>query len=110
MPSLEVSNELDGEQEQDRDQEGLDETVEPRGGRVGGGSGGRDPTVGSAEERNDAVGEEREAGKDLLESQEAHPGQLACAACSALVNRPVGGGATDVDGEGSSGRILRGRF
>lgn len=69
MPSLEVSDELDGEQEQDRDQESLDQTVEPRGGRVGGGGRGRDPTVGSADERNDAVGERRKTAEDLLESQ-----------------------------------------
>lgn len=108
MPSFEVSDELDGQQEQHHDQEHLDRTVEPGGGRVSWGFVRGDPTVGCADERNRSIGEGSERTRDLLEPQEADPGKLAGTAGPPLLDRSIGARAADLDGDQSTIRILRG--
>lgn len=57
MPSVEVGNELEGEEDEDDGEEGFDEWVEARFGSDGWGRGG-DPAHGGAEEGDDAIGDE----------------------------------------------------
>lgn len=108
MPSLEEGDELEAEEQQNDDQERLDRTVEPRGGRIGGGIGGGDSAVGCPDQRDDAAGYGGERGGDLVESEEADEGELAGAARALLLDRLIGGGAADLKAEKSSSAAARG--
>lgn len=106
MPSLEVGDELDAEQQEHEDQEPLDDSVEPRRGRVGRRIGRGDSSIRGADESYEGIGYRSDGGGDLLELQEADPGQLAGAPGAVFSDRPIGAGAADLDGEQVTGRIV----
>lgn len=77
MPPLEVGHELEAEQQEHDDQKSLDDAVEARRGRIGGGIGRRDSAIRCAEEDEEGAGHGGEGGGDLLKLEEVDPGQLA---------------------------------
>lgn len=99
MQSFEVRRKLQTQQDQNQNQKRLDQTVETRRWGRRRRRRRRDPTVGDAEEINDAIGERSEEGEELLEPQEAKPVELASAAWPTLLDRRIWGGSGDVYGE-----------
>lgn len=65
---------------------------------MGRGTGGGDSSVGGTEEENGGACDPGEGVSELLESQEANPGQLACASSAIFLGRPIRNGTADLDG------------
>lgn len=99
MPPFEVSDELEAEQQQHHDQEGLDCPVQPRRRGVRRRVRRRDSAVGGAYQRHDPIRQGGERAGDLLELEEADPGQLSGAPGPLLLDGPIGGGGSDLDAE-----------
>lgn len=83
MPSFEVGNQLEREEEDGQHQEELDDLIELRFRLIRRRRGGDAPTR-RADERDAAVREERERVRDFVQLEEVNPRQLARAARAVL--------------------------